>query len=487
MLVLMGWLAFRAQAEPQLHAWVEDVPGTNYTSVVRSELVAATGSVVVAMFEMRVPQDAAAENPSLVLVNDLIAAHRRGVDVDVVLNLRSKYDPESDEPIRDHANGLAADMLSYAGVYVFYFPAKCHMHAKLVIIDERTTIIGSHNWTYSGLAQNIESSSLIRSREHAQAKLEGIAELQTISAAITVSPDVSTTIPIPRSFLLREGLAPYMMTKNDERPFDTYLIFKRYAAERGASSFSVDPLQLAADLKIAPDRDIWAQRKYAIKAIRSLSERYDLIDVTFHRGKDAAITLHEDTGLMQDGFVDIPLAYWTYGLATDLKQGEKYAYLICLNEEAQSITPPLWKKNQEQIAEKYSSSRATINNAMNGLQRHDLLTIIRDDIPLNDSDKRRPNHYRLKRLLSPEERAARWKKLEEKHSPELLAQARGLATMVDYGNDFTSADELAAAITAYGYQTVSNITAQVAQSSVTNPNRHPDTVTTYLHNTRGPQ
>jgi hypothetical protein len=87
---------------------------------------------------------------------------------------------------------------------------------------------------------------------------------------------------------------------------------------------------------------------------------------------------------------------------------------------------------------------------------------------------------RLKLLLSPAERAARWQNLEQKHSPQLIAQARALATMVAYGNDFDSADQLAAAISAYGYEAVSNTTVQVATKSTTNPNRHPDTIVDYL-------
>jgi hypothetical protein len=140
-LIVSSHPAFAATAS---EVSVEDVFGTNYLRVVQQEIQAATGAVVVAMFEIRVPQDAAEENPSLVLVNELLNAHRRGVDVDVILNLRSKYDPESDDPVRDHANGIAADMLTYAGVDVAYFPGSYHMHQKLVIVDEKTTIIGSH-------------------------------------------------------------------------------------------------------------------------------------------------------------------------------------------------------------------------------------------------------------------------------------------------------------------------------------------------------
>ena len=89
--------------------------------------------------------------------------------------------------------------------------------------------------------------------------------------------------------------------------------------------------------------------------------------------------------------------------------------------------------------------------------------------------------------LSPEARATRWEKLQGKHGTRVISQARTLTAMLDYDNDFAAVDELAAAITAYGYQTVSNITAQVAGKSATNPNRHPITITDYLHDTRRPR
>jgi len=156
--LVLGLWAHVSVAQPDVEASVSDASGTNYVGIVHRELGAATGSVVVAMFEMRIPDDAAAASPVLLLVNDLIAAHRRGVEVRVILNLRARYDPTSTARVRDHANGAAADMLVYAGIDAAYSPATYHMHPKLVVIDETTVILGSHNWTYSGLSKNIESS-----------------------------------------------------------------------------------------------------------------------------------------------------------------------------------------------------------------------------------------------------------------------------------------------------------------------------------------
>ena len=95
-----------ALAEPEADTRVLDIDGTNYLSVVHRELGAATGSVVVTMFQMRIPENGALGNPVLVLVNDLIAAHRRGADVKVILDLNRQYDPTSEEPVRDRVNGV---------------------------------------------------------------------------------------------------------------------------------------------------------------------------------------------------------------------------------------------------------------------------------------------------------------------------------------------------------------------------------------------
>jgi len=477
-LLIVGGLAVGVVADPGGQVSVEDVDGSNYVGVVHRELGAASESVVVSMFQIRVPEDPFPNSPALLLVNALIAAHRRGVDVRVVLDLHSTYDPESVVPVRDHLNGLAADMLSYAGIGVSYYPARYHLHHKLVVIDKETVVIGSHNWSFAGFRHNIENSSLIRSREHARAKLDSIAAIETIPAA-SVSV-VGVTVPVPRAFLVRPELAPIMVSENDGRPFDTYLLLRRYAFEAKSLSFPVAPLTLATELQIAPDKNTKYQRKLALRPLRTLAERYGLIDLDLKRGGDANITLRDDGMGGEEDLIHVPLGYWAYGLATELKQAEKFMYLVCLNEANQGLTPPYWRKSQEKLTETYSVSRNPINSGLTGLQRRDLLTISRSPIPAGDYSKRRPNQYCLKPLLSSEMRTARWEKLKEKHSPELVTQARGLASAVGYGNDFVSADKMAAAISSYGYDTVSNATAKISSMQEAHPDRHPKTILAYL-------
>jgi hypothetical protein len=263
-----------AVAEPEADARVLDIDGTNYLSVVHRELGAATGSVVVTMFQMRIPENGAHGSPVLVLVNDLIAAHRRGVDVEVILDLNTRYDPASEEPVRDRVNGVAADMLSFAGIDVYYYQSAHILHQKLVVIDKETVIVGSHNWTYSGMRRNLETSSLIRSREHALAKLANTARIKTVPASNTRTSTVDRAVPIPRSFLMRPELAPDMLTDNDGRAFDTYLLLRRYATEAKQCTLSVDMQRLVTDLGISRAKGWDYARKLAMRPLHALATDY---------------------------------------------------------------------------------------------------------------------------------------------------------------------------------------------------------------------
>ncbi len=76
---------------------------------------------------------------------DLAAARRRGVDVRVLLDPNQAY------------NHHAFDVLSSAGVPVRWYPIPpgALLHAKVALCDGEL-LLGSANWTYSGLDVNHE-------------------------------------------------------------------------------------------------------------------------------------------------------------------------------------------------------------------------------------------------------------------------------------------------------------------------------------------
>ena len=132
-----------------------------YFTVVRTCFKEARSSIAVMMFEAAY-YDRYPNSPTNVLIRELIAARKRGVDVRVILEKRKDRD-------RTQENNLKAGrMLSEGGVEVKYDPVGVTTHTNLLIVDGEIGVVGSTNWTYSALEKNHEVSVLIRSPEVAR-------------------------------------------------------------------------------------------------------------------------------------------------------------------------------------------------------------------------------------------------------------------------------------------------------------------------------
>jgi phosphatidylserine/phosphatidylglycerophosphate/cardiolipin synthase-like enzyme len=89
------------------------------------------------------------------LVRALGEARRRGVIVRVILE-NSGYDEEL-----NRANREAAAQLQQEGITATFDAAAVTTHAKMVVIDHRFCLIGSHNLTQSALEKNHEISVMM--------------------------------------------------------------------------------------------------------------------------------------------------------------------------------------------------------------------------------------------------------------------------------------------------------------------------------------
>lgn len=99
---------------------------------------------------------------------DRILAHlgravKRGVDVKVVLEITGKTSDELSAQ-----NRKTKKLLEEQGVVVYLDSPKKTTHTKLIVIDQRLVILGSHNWTQSALKYNNEISLLVESQELAR-------------------------------------------------------------------------------------------------------------------------------------------------------------------------------------------------------------------------------------------------------------------------------------------------------------------------------
>jgi phosphatidylserine/phosphatidylglycerophosphate/cardiolipin synthase-like enzyme len=102
------------------------------------------------------------DNEPADLLRELMAASRRNVQVDLVL--------ERSEEFRDinDSNSIAAETLRKAGVHVRFDPVNMATHAKTFVIDGRFCFVGSHNLTHAAMTRNAELSVFIDSTEMAQ-------------------------------------------------------------------------------------------------------------------------------------------------------------------------------------------------------------------------------------------------------------------------------------------------------------------------------
>lgn len=123
-----------------------------YFARVHQELVKAKESIYVEMYLAKVDGQRI-ENPAFRLIQDLIAAHQRGVKVKVLL----------EDSSRTQMNQKVYELLSTSGVGVSYDSPEKITHSKLIVIDGCKTILGSHNWSYHSLRLNHEAGLLIDS------------------------------------------------------------------------------------------------------------------------------------------------------------------------------------------------------------------------------------------------------------------------------------------------------------------------------------
>jgi phosphatidylserine/phosphatidylglycerophosphate/cardiolipin synthase-like enzyme len=147
---------------------VEDlklVTDGDYFQTAMKMIQEAKNSIRIIMFEMAYYDDHAS-TPSNLLIKELMAARKRGVNVEVILDVREKEDRTTKR------NRRTGKMLSDSGVEVTYDSLSKTTHAKVLIADGQTSLLGSTNWTYPSLSSNHEACVLIRSKEVAKALTE---------------------------------------------------------------------------------------------------------------------------------------------------------------------------------------------------------------------------------------------------------------------------------------------------------------------------
>jgi phosphatidylserine/phosphatidylglycerophosphate/cardiolipin synthase-like enzyme len=167
--IIVGAFA-QARRDPPRLLGSHGRPGSeDYHTTALRLIAAARVRVTVALYVARLDDDGPVEQ----LMSALSAAARRGVTVRVVLDRGKDWRTGEVDP--KHLE--VAERLQRGGVRVVLDEAERTTHAKVLVVDDRHVVVGSHNWTRSALAANREWSLLI---DDPQIAAQIVGELSTI-------------------------------------------------------------------------------------------------------------------------------------------------------------------------------------------------------------------------------------------------------------------------------------------------------------------
>lgn len=433
-------------------AWAAEVsyvPAREYAAVAEREIDGARASVEAYLYLFAYYPNQPRSGPAR-LAQALARARERGVRVEVVLERGGQTGaPENRE---------AGEFLLRHGVSVSYVDGAV-LHAKGLVVDGRTVLAGSSNWSAAAFEQNAEVNLLARSTEAARALTAEMAAVPRVAAPAAMAEE---TLAVPLA-LLEPGRLGEMVTAKDDRALDAYLYFLRMGVSTAAfTAVEREPFQTAMGWPAAR-----RARPQMFTLLKRLRDRYGLIDVVIPRKTPPEVRLRP---LALTAAVGLPTSYFRHGWDRRLGFAAKAFLLLGLKEEAEAPTGR-WSLSREALGERYGVSAAFLQDGITALRRADLLEVEHSEIAL-DGGPRFPNTYRLRAFYDPAERRGRLAALEEGHGAAAVKRARKIAALVYEDGDVDLVETLVALEERYGRELVGRAAAVLGEKSVSNPKRN---------------
>ncbi len=130
-----------------------------YYPALMSKINSAESSIDIVLYEFKWYNT----NNSVVKLRDaLIDSNKRGVRVRLLLDQSKWYGQLTD---LSYENKQTGEFLANHGIFVKFDSETKTTHDKLVIVDNETVLLGSHNWGSSALTKNNEASVMIQDEE----------------------------------------------------------------------------------------------------------------------------------------------------------------------------------------------------------------------------------------------------------------------------------------------------------------------------------
>lgn len=168
--LILFWSTFNAFAKntnfydkKRLNAEVQLTLDDDYLPVLVSDIKSAQKSIQIEMYLIQ-PNFKKKDDVVKALLDELIAAQKRGVEVDVISDQNIEFWKENKKKVVIKSKE-ALDYLSQNGISVRLDDKNETTHSKLVVIDGKIVHIGSTNWTYSAFKRNHEANVRLTDRD----------------------------------------------------------------------------------------------------------------------------------------------------------------------------------------------------------------------------------------------------------------------------------------------------------------------------------
>ena len=283
---------------------IRDISDRVYEGQVLKLIGSAKSSVVISLYLLK-PGDHP-HHPVNRLLEGLLEARRRGVEVTIYLNTRL----EDQSPL-EIGSGPWFDELRKAGVVIRRVSPVRRLHDKLIIVDRRFVVEGSMNWSVSALADNFESATIIDSPRLAEAKLRRVGFFPVWDGKSTpvsrrpAAPEHKaeffpsgppTSIAVPAALIEDKKYFPAMITHRNGRGMKLLLLLIYLSEAEGRRKFWLSLESAARFLNILPDKDRAEVRQEIKINFRNLKKYGDFAKIQFYRGDDAEAELRLPPG-----------------------------------------------------------------------------------------------------------------------------------------------------------------------------------------------
>lgn len=370
------------------------------------------------------------------LMNELVKAKLRGVEVKVILDYQS-----SSSKTATQSNYEAFHFLKDNGIDAYFDGAVVYTHNKAIVIDKRIVISGSHNWSDAALARNNETSFLIDSPKLAKQLLDEFSRIKLSR------PELEEGLGTHVSYwaMERNGVVPDMLRRHNERGFDIWLLLLRDFDGNAEGVVDTNYEALADSLGLLKGMDRQGYRREINRQLRGLSKLYKLVEIDIRVNQPFKVKLLNK--IERESF-SIPRAYWDYGWANRLNMDAKACLLINLAELGRQQLPE-WSLARPQITEKYRIGMNSLYRGMKALRDFNIIDVKYSSIDEGYKNRMASTTVFLG-LYGMHEFEQSLKRLEDAYGRGLITKSREYAFVVFKGYDLIVIEMIASFINTYG-------------------------------------